>query len=148
MAESKALAIPDSLEPAIMGIGKLDVEQVDPALIAAEFAGRLNGATSEDDIFGEDAPLGADDLLGVPIFISNVRWAPSTKEGDGPTCYAIIGGRRADDGEDVLITCGGQKVQLRLLAAVRNGLLPLKGAKVFTSTKTANGNTVLDLVNA
>lgn len=148
MAKNDALANGDNLELAIMGQAELQVVESDPSIVAADFANRLLNAEDEDSVFGSDAPLGADDLLGVPLFIQNVRWAPSKMDGDGPNVFAIIGATRADDGEGVLITCGGQKVMLRLLAAGRRGLLPTKTAKVFTKTDTAGGRTVLDLVNA
>lgn len=148
MAKGEVMASTDELELAILGEGAIAQIEDDPAQIARDMSKRILSAESEEDIFSEDSTLSAEDLLDVPLFIESVRWLPSTKEGDGPNVYAVINGKRGDDGSDVLITCGGQRVMLQLLQAQRLNLYPLQKALKFLQIETARKRKTLRLVPA
>lgn len=138
----------DNLELAILGQGELAVIEDDPNQAARDMAVRVLAAETEDEIFADDSALSADDLLGVPLLIRSVRWLPSTKEGEGPNVYAVINGTRGDDGSEIVLTCGGQRVMLQLLQAGRKNLFPLQKAVKFVKIETSRKRHTLRLIPA
>lgn len=85
----------------------------DPEVVAQEIAQRILGADDVDAILGmfESTPM--QELLGVPLEITGVRFNASTFT-EGPPVYAVIDAKRLDDGSGVTATCGGRSIMAAL----------------------------------
>lgn len=85
----------------------------DPEVVAQEIAQRILGAADVDAILGmfESTPM--QELLGVPLEITDVRFNASTFT-EGPPVYAVITATRLDTSEGVTATCGGRSIMAGL----------------------------------
>lgn len=96
------------------------------------------------DALRESAPLGADELVGVPLILHNFQ----IREGDHAESligfYAALTVSRAGFEGTRVVTCGGMKVLARLKKIDEFDAFPCP--VMFTSKKTKKGNTILDMV--
>lgn len=148
MAKDKVAVPNEAIELAILGEGDGVVPMENPEEVAREIAYRILGAETEDDIFDQGGATSARDVLSVPLMIKNVRWQTSRYEEGGPKVFALLNATRADNGEELLITCGSRNVMAQLFRAGQLGLIPFEKPKKFQENMTAAGFGALWLVSA
>jgi hypothetical protein len=95
----------------------------DPEQISAQIVGDILRARSVEDVLGQRQLVEAESVLGQRIVVRNVRWMGSAFD-DGPGFYAVIDAAN-DDGEPMMIGCGGRNVMAQLFRLIELGALPL-----------------------
>ena len=86
-----------------------DVEVMDRILMS------ILMADSMDDVLDDNEPLGADDVLDVPITLHGVSFTESDVPDARIPYYATLHGVRQDTGKRVVINCGGEQVLAQCL---------------------------------
>lgn len=112
------------VEAAIFGTGDLpEVEDDDAALVA--FAQQLAQATDIEGVLRAFEMTPRDDVLDLPLEVTNVRWRSSQLDGKA-RCYMIVNASRLDDGSEVVFATGGQLVMLAVLRILTTSGLPFR----------------------
>jgi hypothetical protein len=119
----------------------------DPDEIARQIIVRILKADDVEQVLEPAGALGARDLLGVPLEISAVRWQRSSLDG-GPALFALIEAQRLDEGEPVVVTCGGRNVLAQLLRLAQLSAFPQVVRIVEAERETSRGYRPLWLVPA
>jgi hypothetical protein len=102
-----------------------ELPTMDKADAAQMIAQRLAESETFEEAFApqEDTklPAWADTLMGVPVVVQGVRFNPSTKQGEGPSAYAVCTLGRLDNGDNVTVHCGGLNVMTQLVLMLEKG---------------------------
>jgi len=125
-------------------------EQVDAAAanklqVFEDVAARIESASTVDDVLASDAPLDAEQILGVTLQL----WGVSVNESDyvdGLPAYVALRAIRQDSMDNVVVTCGGFKVVAKALKLQRINQFPVMVKIVQSDRKTRAGYDVLDMV--
>jgi hypothetical protein len=83
---------------------------------------RLAGATSEAELFGDQASTGWSELLDVPVEVRGFRLLPSTLENG--VVFAVVDAYRLDEGEAAVVTTSAKGVLVQLLQGLLVGAVP------------------------
>lgn len=141
MADNKPAVPADDGDSALVrylqGVSETAVE--DPEMVAREVVKRILTATSIDDVLKPQTLIHAEDMLWVPIEVTDVRFNQSDKEGNLTGAYAVIDAKRMDTGQQVQISCGGQNVMAQLYQLKRLEALPLPVRLRQADKPTARG---------
>jgi hypothetical protein len=103
-----------------------DLAQVsDPAEVATDIVRRI--LTSEgEQALAQRTTTKAAEVLDKPLEIRAVRWLRSGIEDNPIGIYALVDAVDLGNGEELLVTCGGQNVMAQLLVLDRDESLPIK----------------------
>lgn len=93
-------------------------------------------AASLDDLLAQGTTVAAQDVLGLPITVTGVKWNES-KVKNGPPVYAVI--TAVGDGKPLTITCGSMNVMTQLYKAADAGWLPFDGVIDELAYETQQG---------
>ena len=110
------------------------------AEISGAIARRLLDQTDVDDILNPKQPLGIkeDGYLDKPFTLRNVDFAPSSL-GERNGYYAVFDAVMLEDGEEVILTCGGTNVVATALNLLQRDLLPRDVKVIESKEMTSNG---------
>lgn len=119
----------------------------DPEVVSREIAEKILGAGSVEEILGmfESTPM--QDLLGVPLEVTGVKFNASSFT-EGPPVYAVISATRLDTSEGVTATCGGRSIMAGLYRMWQLDAFPQRLQVVESKNPTKDGNKVLLLKRA
>lgn len=95
----------------------------DPAEVQRQIVARILSAETADDVLKPQNTTAAEDMVGVPLHISAVRWMQSRVKDAAIPVFALIEGTRGDDGSSVIVTCGAVQVMAALLRLSSIGAL-------------------------
>ena len=119
----------------------------DPAMIALQITQQILQAADVDAIFAVTDSTPMQELLGVGIEVDDVTFNASSFK-DGPPVYALVHGKRLDDGSRITSSCGGRSIMAALFRMKQLGAFPQR-IKVEQSKKAnADGNHTLILKRA
>ena len=137
---SKELETLPAVEAALKTGAELpEMEPQDATEAARAIVARILDAPDVDAVFDQGKATSAVDVLDVPLLILNIRWQRSEYEGEGSTVYALIDAERADNGDELTITCGSRNVMAQLYRLAQLGALGTPVKIVRSEKATARG---------
>jgi hypothetical protein len=102
-----------------------ELPTMDAAAMAQTIAQRIADSDTFEEAFApqedQTLPGWADMLMGVPVLVKGVRFNPSSKQGEGPSAYAVCQLSRLDNGDQVTVHCGGLNVMTQLVLMLEKG---------------------------
>lgn len=107
----------------IMGVGEM--EERDPEETTRSILARIMSASTPEEILKANRVLHAQEVLGVPIEIFDVKWQRSAIEG-GSTVYAVVDMRTLQEEQHATMTVGGRNVMMQLLNMKHRGFMPFR----------------------
>lgn len=116
----------------------LGIKFADPEEVQWEVAERLALAQSPEELFGDTGPLGLRNHLGLPFYVTNVRYMPGSYEG-GAGFYALINAVDATNDAPLVFTSGAMNVLIQLARAQKMGWLDRPVMAQQSDQPTANG---------
>ena len=128
--------------------GSIQIEayKADPEQVRARIEERLYSAKSIEELLGESEVISGKGYVNKPFQVRSVEWQVSDVEGgEGLPFYAACS-IVTTDGTMTVLTCGARSVVQKLAIMASQGWLP--AWVKLTSTRTAAGFDVLDLVSA
>jgi hypothetical protein len=105
----------------------------DPDEAARAIVTRILSAQTADDVLRVAGTLGADDVLGQPMVVHDVRWMKSAFD-EGAGAFGVITITRGDDGQAETLTCGSRNVMAQIARLAQLKALP-KECKLVRSEK-------------
>ncbi len=122
--------------------GILPDQVEDPEIVQRAIMARILSQDSVEGILDTGSGLDSwGDLEGVPVSVLDVRFNVSTFE-EGPPVYAVVDVvvlKGKQEGERLLVSCGGTNVMAQLVALVKAGALPLDVKLTRTTKETRQG---------
>jgi hypothetical protein len=142
----------EAMGPATMQVIQWCVDQVsvdddDSALAMEDMIRRVLASETPDQVFAEDLPISAQDILGKPIVITGVRIG-QTDFADGFPFYALVDVEIGSPPQKRVVTVGAFKVMAQLFALARLGEWPQTAMFKQSDKPTRKGNRPLSLVRA
>lgn len=125
------------LVAAVLGWG--EVPTMDTSLIRDEITAAILNAENPEAMLEQANTLSFDQLLGVPIEVQQFYLLPSSYEGDGPPCFAVVKATNLLDGEPLTITTSGENILLVLAKAGDEGWARLRFKVTRAERKTQLG---------
>lgn len=138
LAEYFAEPQPDPREVVAWIMGTAEQEQGDPEDTARSILARILSADSADQLLTGHRVVHAQEILGIALDITAVKWQRSTLEG-ASNVYAVVTATPLGSEQTQTITCGGRNVMMQLLNAQHRGFLPLRCVIQRSAKPTANG---------
>lgn len=126
------------VERAIVEAGGLMLTDADD--VSADIARRILTATSAEAVLAPQTTVPADDLIGVPLRIENVKWLASTFT-EGPAIYAIVSAVDLRPGQEgaLTVTSGAQTALAQLFRLRQLDSFPINARFVKAPKATAAG---------
>ena len=111
----------------------------DPAEVQRQIVARILSAETAEDVLRPQNTVSAEDILGVPLHVTNVRWMQSRVKDAAIPVFALIEATRGDDGAAVIVSCGALQVMASCLRLAQLGAIPFDAIFVQKDTPTASG---------
>lgn len=100
-------------------------EDEDTDEVYARMAAQLMAATTADEVIDAQDSTKAENILGIPIWCTDVKVRESDEEfAEGLGYFAIVKGIRSDKREECTVSCGGWSVVMELIRIHMLGELP------------------------
>lgn len=129
---------PDALDVLQCIAGQADFEDTNAEDSVRSIMARILTSPDVDSALRQGQTVKADDLKGVPLEVTGVRWSKSTFD-KGPTVFAIMYAHREDTNENVVVACGGQQVMTQLWYVWQKDEWPIRVKIVPSARPTAAG---------
>lgn len=101
-----------------------DLAETNPDEVTLDIIKRILRSADVDEVLEGASATHAEDMLGVPFALTDVRFNRSSFDGAGPAFYALLTGADAQ-GEKVTITCGARNVIAQAWKLKDMGALPV-----------------------
>lgn len=129
---------PDPMEVLAAIAGQAEIPQAPPEDSTRLIMARILAAPDTDAVLRQGRAVGAEDVLGVVLTITGVRWVRSAYS-DGPGVFAAVEAVRDDMGERVVISCGSTNVMTQLWRIWQADAWPVQARIVQASKPTESG---------
>lgn len=133
---STELVLPANVAEYLASAESIVVE--DPEQVAFEIVARILSQDTVEGVLNKQQVLSAEAMLGIHLRVTEVRWHRSAYD-QREQVYALVKAFRSDNGDEVLITCGGRNVMAQLWKLEQLGALPCDLLIGRSNTPTAGG---------
>lgn len=110
----------------------------DPDEAARAIVTRILSAETAEDVLKVAGTLSAEDVLGQPMMIHDVRWMRSAFE-EGVGAFGVLSITRGEDGVAEALTCGSRNVVAQVARLAQLDALPIRCKLVRTEKATTAG---------